>query len=178
MSGETFEALLTPHLRLVRSLVNSRLKRTGQAEDVVQEVLMRAFACRNQLRTNEKFRNWLWSITWNEVRMFHRRDRRMASLTDFPNLDRPDPSISPLARLERMETRDRVRAGIARLSAREQKAIQLCDMEGRSLREVAAALHRSESAAKSVHFRARRRLGQLVRADGAGSGRIASRPAA
>ena len=164
MSGETFEALLAPNLPVVRSLVQTRLSRSGHAEDVIQDILVRAFARRGQLRAEAKFRSWLYSIALNEIRSFFRCDRGDVSLDEFPKLDVPDRAMSPLARLERMETRDRVRACIAELSERDQAAIQVRDIEGRGLREVAAALHSTESAAKVAHFRARRRLAGVVRA--------------
>ena len=164
MTGEAFEALLAPNLPFVRMLVSTRLKRSWDAEDVVQEILVRAFTRRHQLRADAKFRNWLWSIAVNEIRSFFRRDRSILSLDEFPNLDLPDPAMSPLARLERMETRDRLRACIARLSEREQAAIQLKDIEDRSIGELASALHSTKSAAKTAHFRARKRLARIFRA--------------
>jgi len=164
MSGETFEALLAPNLPVVQRLVHTRLGRSGHAEDVVQEILARAFACRDQLRKDGKFRNWLWSIAVNEIRAFYRRDRGILSLDQFPNFDLPDRALSPLARLERMETRQRVRACIAELSERDQAAIQVRDIEEGSLPDVARVLHSSESAAKTAHFRARKRLANVIRA--------------
>ncbi len=178
MSGETFEALLAPNLPVVKMLVHTRLGSSSHAEDVVQEILARAFACRDQLRTDAKFRSWLWSITMNEIRSFFRRDRSLPSLDQLPNLDVPDRAMSPLARLERMELRDWVRACIAELSERDQTAIQVRDIEGRSVREVATALRSSESAAKTAHFRARRRLADVVRASSRCPGWTACRPAA
>jgi len=46
-------------------------------------------------------------------------------------------------------------------------AIRLRDLEGLTLPETATALDKSESAAKSVHFRARRRLKVALLASGA-----------
>ena len=178
MSGETFEALLAPNLPVVRRLVQTRLSRSGHAEDVIQDILARAFERKDQLRADAKFRNWLWSIALNEIRSFFRRDRGIMSLDELPKLDVPDRAMSPLERLERTETRDRVRAYIAVLPERDQAAIQLVDIEERSLRDAAAVLHSSECAAKSAHFRARKRLTDVVRASTRCPGHIASRPAA
>src|SRR5690349_101477 len=119
MSGETFEALLAPNLSLVRALVNKRLRSTGHADDVLQEILLRAFANRHQLRMHAKFRTWIWSIALNEIRTFSRHDRASVSLDDFRNLDVPDPATSPLERLESMERRDCLPAWIEKLSERD-----------------------------------------------------------
>jgi RNA polymerase sigma-70 factor (ECF subfamily) len=162
MSGNTFEALLAPNLRTLQKLVQNRLRTSAHAEDLVQEILLRAFKCRDQLRVHAKFRSWLWSIAINEIRSFFRRDRGTVALEEFPYFEAPDPLMSPLVRLERMERCAWVHACMAELSERDQAAIRLRDIEDKSLGEAAAALHSSESAAKAAHFRARKRLAQIM----------------
>src|SRR5581483_763378 len=98
MSSETFDALLAPNLRGVRRFVRKRLNGSVEAEDVLQEVLLRAFTRRAQLRVQAKFKSWLWSIAMNEIRMSFRRDRGFVALDDVPNFDCRDSSISPLGR--------------------------------------------------------------------------------
>ena len=99
MSGETFETLLAANLRDVQRLVHSRLGSIGHAEDVLQDALLRAFAHRDQLRVEAKFKTWLWSIALNEIRQHFRRDRGILSLDEFPNFDLRDTTLSPLARV-------------------------------------------------------------------------------
>lgn len=166
MSGETFEALLTPNLRFVRTLVFTRVKTTGHAEDIIQETLLRAYTHRHQLREETKFKTWIWSIALNTIREHFRRERALASLDECPRLDIPDPAVSPLARVERMEACAWVRDSVAKLSERDQAAIRLRDIEEKSLPEVAAALRRSQSATKTAHFRARKRLAVLLKDSG------------
>jgi RNA polymerase sigma-70 factor (ECF subfamily) len=163
MSGETFETLLAPTLGRVRRLVNRRLRNSGHAEDVIQETLLRAFARRDQLRVDEKFGSWLCSIALNEIHQSFRCDRGTVSLDEFPNWDARDTAASPLTRFEEAERRNWVRACIAALPQRDQIVIRLQDIDGKSVREVAGALGMSQSAIKSVHFRARKRLAQVLR---------------
>ena len=163
MSGETFEALLAPTLRGVRRLVHRRLRNSGHAEDVIQEILLRAFARRDQLRVDEKFGSWLCSIALNEIRQFFRRDRGILSLDEFP-IEPRDTTASPQTRFEEAEKRNWVRACIAALPQRDQIVIRLRDIDGKSVREVAGTLGMSPSAIKSVHFRARKRLAHVIRA--------------
>ena len=137
MSEETFEALLAPTLGGVRRLVNRRLRNSGHAEDVIEEILLRAFARRDQLRVDEKFGSWLCSIALNEIRQFFRRDRRIVSLDEFPNLYAGDTTASPLTRFEAAERCNWVRACIAALPQRDQIVIRLRDIDGKSVREAA-----------------------------------------
>src|SRR5712691_4544591 len=76
MSGETFETLLAPNLQAVRRMVKSRLRTGDQTDDIVQQTLLHAFASRDQLRAESKFKSWLWSIALNEIRAFFRATRR------------------------------------------------------------------------------------------------------
>ena len=178
MSRELFESLLAPNLRGLRRLVRTRVRTPGDAEDVLQEILLRAFSHRDQLRDRAKFGTWLWSIALNEIRAFFRRDRSVVSIEDFAHFDVRDRAISPLARLEQNETREWLRSCMTALTERDQHAIRLRDFEGRSVRQAAAALNSSESAAKTTHFRARRKLACIVRETAHRSAWIPSLPAA
>jgi RNA polymerase sigma-70 factor, ECF subfamily len=159
MTGDTFEALLVPNLPSVRRFVQMRLT-SDHADDVIQQTLLHAFAHRDQLRASSKFKSWLCSIAMNEVRMFFRTGRPTISLDEFPQIDSRDCGPSPLARVEQLERMERLQAGMDQLSDRDRETIRLRDFDGLSLTE---AFELSESAAKSTHFRARRRLACTLR---------------
>src|SRR5580704_12612020 len=163
MTGDTFEALLAPNLPMVRRFVQVRLKTSDHADDVIQQTLLRAFVHRDQLRTSCNFRSWLCSIAMNEVRMFFRAGRPTMSLHECPQIDSRDCGPSPLARVEEMERLEWLHAAMERLSDRDRETIRLRDLEGMSLTETAESFELSESATKSSHFRARRRLACALR---------------
>ena len=163
MTGDAFEALLGPNLPSVRRFVQTRLRTSEHADDVIQQTLLQAFVHRDQLRASSKFRSWLCSIAMNEVRMFFRTDRPTISLDEFPQIDTRDCGPSPLARVEQLERMERLQAGMDRLSDRDRETIRLRDLDGLSLTETAEAFELSESAAKSTHFRARQRLAGTLR---------------
>jgi len=163
MTGDAFEALLAPNLPSVRRFVQMRLRTPDHTDDVIQQTLLHAFAHRDQLRASSKFKSWLCSIAMNEVRMFFRTGRPTMSLQEFPQIDSRDSGPSPLARVEEMERVEWLQAGMDRLSDRDRETIRLRDIEGMSLTETAEAFELSESAAKSTHFRARRRLAGALR---------------
>ena len=162
MTSETFTALLTPHLQPIRRLVHSRL-RSDDADDVVQQTLLRAFTRRHQLRSHDKFKSWLWSIAINEVRMLLRGVRPSVSLDEFGHSSFADHKPSPHAVYEQRERVERVRAGLAKLSHRDRTAIHMADFDDLTAREAAVALGVSRPAFKSTHFRARQRLANALR---------------
>jgi RNA polymerase sigma-70 factor (ECF subfamily) len=163
MSGETFTGLLVPNLRPLRRLLERHLRIQGQADDVLQEALLHAFARRDQLRVRSKFKSWLWTIAFNEMRLFFRSERGTISLDEFPKIDPSDRAPSPLARVEQIEKLEWLRAGLAKLSERDRTAIRLRDLDGLSIAETAEALATSKGAVKSTHFRARKRLAYVLR---------------
>jgi RNA polymerase sigma factor (sigma-70 family) len=146
--------------------VRTRLRRTDHADDLVQQTLLRAFACRHQLHCASKFRGWLGSIAINEVRQFLRGTRPTVSLTESVNLEVADHAPSPFARYEQSEREGCLRAGMASLTMRDQIAIQLVDFKGLSYSEAAGVMTVSTAAFKSTHYRALQRLGRVVRSTG------------
>ena len=158
MSEDTFMGLLAPNLRPLRKLLQARFRIPDQADDILQEALLHAFARRDQLRLRSKFKSWLWTIALNEMRTFFRSERGIMSLVEFPEIDPSDRALSPLVKLEQLERREWLHAGLAKLSARDRAAIRLRDLDGLSMTETAEALAISKAAAKATHFRARKRL--------------------
>jgi hypothetical protein len=73
--GETelFEELIHPYLRAVFSLVRAVVNDHADAEDTVQESVLRAFSNLDQLRSGHAFRAWLFQIAVNQARMLQRR---------------------------------------------------------------------------------------------------------
>ena len=163
MSDDTFMGLLAPNLQPLRKLLQARLKNPGQADDVLQQALLRAFINRDQLRLGSKFRSWLWTIAFNEMRMFFRRERVTISLDEFPNIDPSDRAPSPLVRIEQIEKEEWLHAGLASLSSRDRTAIRLLDLHGLSVAETSVTLAISNAAVRSTHFRARKRLSSALR---------------
>ena len=133
------------------------------ADDLVQQTLLRAFACRHQLRCPSKFRGWLGSIAVNEIRMFRRAARATVSLDESPKLDFADRGPSAFVRCEQFERQSCLQAGIASLAAPHRIAIQLVDIKGLSYSEAAGVMTVSLAAFKSTHHRALHRLGHAVR---------------
>ncbi len=125
MTRDTFEALLVPNLQSMRRFVQTRLRASDHADDVLQQTLLNAFAHRDQLRASSKFKSWLCSIAMNEVRMSFRASRVPLSLSDFPHIDSRDSGLSPLARLEQLERVELLQAGRGKLSARD-RALSAC----------------------------------------------------
>lgn len=164
MSRETFTALLAPHMQSIRAFVRSKLRAPDHVDDVFQKTLLLAFARRDQLRVQSKFRSWLCSIAINEVRMFLRSARPNIALDEFPLFELADHTPSPLAKYEEREREKRLHACIARLAEQDRTTIRMLDLDEMGLDEAAEKLAVSKAALKSTRFRARRRLAEAFSA--------------
>jgi len=162
MSGESFTDLLEPTLPAIRKFVRSKMKMSDQAEDVLQQTLLHAFAHRDQLRASSKFKSWIASIAMNEIRGLARRTRFCLPLDGLPPLIAPDQSACPHKTYERRERAERLYSGLAQLSDRDREAIQMVDFAETHVSEAATKLSVTPSALKSAHYRARRRLSDIV----------------
>lgn len=137
------------------------------AEDLVQETLLRAFAAWEQFQQGTNCRAWLFRILTNnfinEYRRSHRERRWLA---------RTDPLVSPLRRraawdpegvLHERLLGDEVVAALATLPEDFRQVVIFADIQGLSYREISDRMCCPLGTVMSRLHRARRILGQQLR---------------
>ncbi len=137
------------------------------AEDLSQEVFIRAYQSIRDFRGDAKMSSWLYRIT---VNMFIDSKRRRA-LRFLPIWDRKgeakgepvcvvDGSIqaNPDHQLEASQIQENIDEALNRLTARERAVFVLRHYNGLLLKEVADVLGMAEGSVKSLLFRAVRKL--------------------
>lgn len=141
----------------------------ADAEEIVQEALLRVWINAPRWRGQSAFRTWFYRIVVN-LCLNRRRRAPFAALTEAG--DPPDPALDPAERLERDETDRQVAAAVASLPTRQQLVIMLTYDEGLSNAEAAAALDSSVSGVEALLVRAKRALRDKLRSiiDGQGRG--------
>ena len=119
-AGDTraMDELLGTSLPLVYTIVRRTLNGHADADDVVQDIMLRAFRQLPSLRRPESFRSWLTAIAVHQVSShLHRRTttaRGVAPLDEAIGLPDPDTAIEDLTMLElelSAQRRQVVRAG-------------------------------------------------------------------
>ena len=118
LAGEcdVFHDLVRPHERTIYLLTLRILRNAQEAEDVVQDTVLKALKNLHRFRAESKFSTWLVSIAENEARTRLRRDRilRFESVDDktearnrsFTPVVIADKREIPLQALERKELRN------------------------------------------------------------------------
>lgn len=151
------EALWRSHRERLFRFVVQRVEDEPTAEDIVHDVLVRAYEKRDTLRHGEKFERWLYQITRNAV-IDHYRARRPAE--ELPvDLPAPDASGGPNAIRELSEC---LAPLIEALPRKYQDALVLSEIEGITQKETAKRLGLTHSGAKSRVARGRRMLEQSL----------------
>ncbi len=166
-----FAALVRRHGPSIRRLARA-LTDDVAADDVLQEAMVDAFRGAAGFRGEGSVRGWLFALARNRA-VRHRASARRAEIPDTPLLqlgveagygERPERAA------ERLEQRDALSVGLARLPPEEREILLLRDVEGLSGEEAAEVLGLALPAMKSRLHRARLRLMAALRETGGSDG--------
>lgn len=140
---------------------------TEDAEDVMQEALLKTYQYVDRIRDPEAFRTWLYRTVRNACLMKRRRRRgepaRLLSMdqADTPEaapVDVPDPAPGPDVLAMNAWLGDRLRSALLALPPAHRVVVVLREVEGLSTREAAAVMGISEDNVKARLHRARTML--------------------
>jgi RNA polymerase sigma-70 factor, ECF subfamily len=169
---EALNDLFARYYRFLHFLACRVLGGREDAQDVVQNCLLRAVRNLPQFNNDGAFRSWLARILVNEaidlLRMRRRRPRFSvghASSEDEKNaLDRvPAPGLNPEQALAKKESISALTKEVARLSPPLRSVVILCDFQEYSMQEAGAVLCVTKGMVRSRLFRARKQLGAAMR---------------
>jgi RNA polymerase sigma-70 factor (ECF subfamily) len=153
------------------------------AEELAQEVFLRVYRSRESYRAEAKFTTWLYRIATN-LGVNYARDTRHERTAQNVYLDQPDPETGttpdvadsrPTAELElvKEERMMAIRQHVLALPERQRAAVLMHKYQGMDYKQIGEVLKLSESATKSLLFRAyqtlRERLKDFVAAEAAGN---------
>ncbi len=132
-----------------------------EAEDVVQDALVRAFLKLDSFQQNSQFFTWLYRIAFNVALSRHRRRRSRISIDstrDTSGMEPVDDGELPDEPLLRSERVDLVRRALARLTEQHRAILVLREMEECSYEQIAEILEISIGTVRSRISRARGQL--------------------
>jgi RNA polymerase sigma-70 factor (ECF subfamily) len=160
---DSFAVLLQRHRSPVLNYFVRMVRDRGLAEDLTQEVFLRVYQARERYQPDARFTTWLYRIATN-IALNAIRDRKSEKLADAPErLDGDEggilertPDERPTAEQQMMESdRQRlIREAIDGLPERQKAAVILHKYQEVDYRQIAGVLKVSESAVKSLLFRA------------------------
>jgi RNA polymerase sigma-70 factor, ECF subfamily len=188
----TFREQLEPHRRVLHAHCYRMLGSVQDAEDAVQETLLRAWRGLDEFEGRSSLRSWLYTIATNVcLRLIERRPARVLPIDYGPPADphgplgpplvestwidpypdaalrSDDPLAGPAARYEALEAVELAFiAALQHLPARQRAALILRDVLDFSARETANLLDTTEQSVASALKRARATLAREMPAAG------------
>jgi RNA polymerase sigma-70 factor (ECF subfamily) len=133
------------------------LNNREDAQEITSEVFVRAFERAKTFRGEGSFRGWLFQIARN-LCIDHIRQPRLLLLEPEESEAYSDMGRSSL----QIETRIVVQDAVQKLSPEHRIVLLLCDVEEWDAKEVAIILERSLPATKSLLYRARTALREIL----------------
>jgi RNA polymerase sigma-70 factor (ECF subfamily) len=159
-----FDYLLQKYRRPMVSFMYRMTRNSGAAEDLAQEVFLRVYRSRESYEPQAKFTTWLYRIATN-LAVNYARDTRHDRPENTVSLDEPDtetgrtvdvadgalPAEEMIVRRERMAA---IRQRVQALPERQKTAVIMHKYQQMDYRQIAEVMKLSESATKSLLFRA------------------------
>lgn len=169
----TFETLVQPHLKPLFRLAYRLTRNREDAEDLIQELLLKLYPRRRELMEVERLRPWLARVMYRIFIDNHRRYTRspvylaMDHATSDQDIDPIDniacPSDTPEQETDRSMLTSHLFKVIDRLSEDHRHVLSLHDIEGYTLEEMQLILDCPIGTLKSRLHRARARMRELLR---------------
>ncbi len=159
---EDFEVLVTRYSEKVYSLVWGMVRDTGHAEDLVQDVFIKAYAKLGDFEQKSRFYTWLYRIAVNRTLDFIKsRDRsKTRSLEELP-LVHPEANpaeTNPAAPLLEQEFLRKMEEALEEIPPKFREILVLREVQELSYEEISEVLGCSKGTVESRLFRARAKL--------------------
>jgi RNA polymerase sigma-70 factor (ECF subfamily) len=159
-----FDYLVQKYRRPLVSFMYRMAHNSAAAEDLAQEVFLRIYRSRATYEASAKFTTWLYRIATN-LAVNHARDTRherpeVTVSLDEPDeesgttLELPDSHLSAEQALVRRERMLAIRSKVEALPEQQKMAVIMHKYQQMDYKEIAEVLKKSESATKSLLFRA------------------------
>jgi len=164
-AASKFEDLMRPHVEFLYRLAWRFTGSVADAEDLLQDVLLKLYPRSGEVARIEQLRPWLAKVLYRQYVDFARR-RARSPLADPAEEGSDEDEAAPAspeddgpeARAERGEWRERLLAALEQLNPEQRAVLTMHDVEGYSLEELEALLEAPVGTLKSRLHRARRRL--------------------
>ncbi len=159
--GTSFSALLERHRAPVIHFLFRMVQNQAIAEELAQEVFLRVYRSREKYEPSAKFTTWLFRIATNLAFNWMRDEKNLKSQESLHDNDALNathklcdhtPSVESL--LVREVKFEEVREAIGKLPAKQRAAVLMHKYEEMEYSQIARVLGCSESAVKSLLFRA------------------------
>lgn len=169
-----FEDTVLPQLDRLFGMALRLTRSRTEAEDLVQDTMIRAYRFWTSFKPGTSVRAWLFTILRNTfINRYHRSNRDRAHVgelaaqydtfgDDSPSGQAPSPLPAPEDVMAQRSVRERIEAALLRIPVEFRMVVALADIEGLSYKEVAEAMEIPVGTVMSRLHRGRRQLHSLL----------------
>ena len=173
-NAAAFEELVLRYQARLLSVIAHVVGSRDSAEDIVQEVFLRVYRARKSYKPSAKFATWIFKIAHNVAAnaiksIARRHEVKLDAGSSGPMGANPLEAIAlagsgqtPSRQIDKLETREIVRLAVDTLEHRQRMAVLLSKFEGMGYAEIAEVMEMSPQAVKSLLFRARGNLREVL----------------
>lgn len=153
-----YASLVNAYQRRIFHFIRSMVRNNEDAEDLTQEVFVRAFFNLRSLKSDTRFKSWLFRIAYNLTLDFVRKKRPKVVDTEDSVRESYVDRNNPKAELSRDHIKSHVRKCLDMLNEQQRNILILCDLEGLSYQEISETLGIPFGTVQSRIFYARQKL--------------------
>ena len=168
-----FDYLIQKYRKPIVHFMYRMVHNQAVAEELAQEVFLRVYRSRETYRAEARFSTWLYRIATN-LGVNYARDTRHERSASTVYLDEVDSDTGTTpdvadgtpgaeARMLRRERLDAIRQHVLALPERQRMAVLMHKYEGMDYKQIGDVLKLSESATKSLLFRAYQTLREKLK---------------
>ena len=164
-----FDELVERYQSRIYNITYRYTRNPEDALDLVQEVFIKAFKALGKFQRRSAFYSWLYRVAVNVCVDFLRRKSRQhqpVSLDEVINAEvillQKRREFLPDDAVVRTELRRKISESVLQLPPRQQTVFMLRHRDGLQLKEIAAAIGRSEGTVKAHLFHANRRMREML----------------
>jgi RNA polymerase sigma-70 factor (ECF subfamily) len=168
-----FDYLVEKFRRPMISFMYRMTHNQAVAEELAQEVFLRVYRSRQNYEASAKFTTWLYRIATN-LAVNHARDTKHERPENTVNIDEPDTEtgmtvdvadagLNAEQNILRRERLAAIRRQVEALPERQRMAVLMHKYQNMDYKQIASVLKLSESATKSLLFRAYETLRETLR---------------
>ena len=161
---QCFDYLMNKYRRPIVHFMFRMVHNQAVAEEMAQEVFLRVYRSRETYRAEARFSTWLYRIATN-LAVNYARDSKNERLAPKVQLDEPDPETASMqdvadatpnieADLLRQERMNAIKQHVMALPERQRMAVLMHKYQDMDYKAIGSVLKLSESATKSLLFRA------------------------
>jgi len=161
--NESLNQLYTHFFDKIFKFIYFRVNHKESAEDLTEEVFIKAFQKIQSLKNSEYFSAWLYQIAKNQIIDYYRKNTETVNITEVEYLLEYEENLG--AHLDRSQDAESLAKHLQKLPREQRLVLQMKFFEEIDNTSIAEILNKSEGAIRVIQHRALVKLKEIINAE-------------